>query len=495
MQMKDTLRLLLILAAGIFFRLYNLLFFHYMTADECVYTQAVFAMTKGCVPYKDIFIAHPLLYFLIEYPFIYFSPSLLSARLVSILLSVGTMLLVFHTANNLYSRSTALLALAFFALSPYVLYYNKLAVVENAVLFFISLTLYFFFRYCKTGGEKNIFACGFFSGLAFLSKYSALLVVMVIVFFVALKGFKKLMTFTASALIMPSIFLILLVLFNVHQYWFIQTVIFQTIRFDFPVSIKLFEFGVFFALSLPLFAATTPILFVRKEREDIILILLYGIPFMFILLGKVLINHYFLMLAPILCIIAAKSFNQYINLKRTKVKKMMTLILLVFTIHFLLSSNIFLGSPSSESAVRAKMEIANYIKSITTDNDKIWTTEADIAFFAERLIVTPNSTIWKYQGFYEDVWGFIGTSHVGEFAGYSGGLITINEIQQALESEKPKVIVIMKSKITDILIWNGINTPKYRENGLKDYILTKYCLNFSLYDMDVYVIKTGKYNG
>jgi hypothetical protein len=58
-----------------------------------------------------------------------------------------------------------------------------------------------------------------------------------------------------------------------------------------------------------------------------------------------------------------------------------------------------------EFGVRTKMEVAEYIRNITKEDDKIWTTEADIAFFAQRLIVTPNSTMWKYQGFYEDVWG------------------------------------------------------------------------------------------
>lgn len=489
-KLKAPLSFSVILIFGMFFRLYNLLFFRSMTADECVYVQAVFAMTKGCVPYKDIFIAHPLVYFVIEYPFIYLYPNLLSARLVSVLLSFGTILLIFYITKSLYSRNVALLAMAFFAFLPYAIYYNKLAVVENAVLFFVTFSLYFYFRFYKFGGKKNLFFCGFFSGLAFISKYSALLIIIVLVFLVALKGFKRLAVFIGSTSIMPSVFLLSLVLFNIHHYWFVQTVTFQTIRFGFPVQMKLFEFGGFFALSLPLFVATIPVVAFKKSREDIVLILLYAVPFTFMLLSKVLINHYFLMLSPIHCIIAARSLHQYINSKKYgKVNERTAVILSVFIIHFLISSGLFLGFFSSEQDVRAKMELADYIRSITADNDKIWTTEADIAFFAKRLIVTPNSTIWKYQGFYEDVWGFFGTSYVGGFVGYSGGLITINEIRQALEAERPKVIVVMRNKIADNLIWNGINTPNYYENGLAKYILTNYYLNFSYRDIDVYVIK------
>ncbi|MEM2517698.1 MAG: glycosyltransferase family 39 protein [Candidatus Bathyarchaeia archaeon] len=486
---KASLSFLAILAAGMFFRLYNLLFFHPMTADECVYTQAVFAMTRGYIPYKDIFIAHPLVYFYIEYPFMYLHPSLLSVRLVSVLLSLGVMLLTFRIADSLYSQKVALLAMAFFAFSPYTIYYNKLAIVENAVLFFVTLSLYFFLMYYKFGGKWNLFFCGFFSGIAFISKYSALVVIIVIVFLVALRDLKILGVFIGSASLMPSLFLLSLILSDVHHYWFTQTVVFQMIRFGFPLHMRLFELGFFFTLSSPLFVAAAPIITFKKSREDFMLMLLYVVPFFLILLGKVLINHYFLMLSPILCIIAARSLHQYVDSKSRKLNRMIAAILLVFIIHFLISSTFFMGSSSSELAVRAKMEVADRIRKITADNDKIWTTEADIAFFAKRLIVAPNSTIWKYQGFYEDVWGFFGTSYIGGFTGYSGGLITLSEIRQALDVEKPKVIVILRNKVADNLIWNGINSPNYHENGLAEYILANYRLNFTHHDIDVYIIK------
>jgi hypothetical protein len=135
------------------------------------------------------------------------------------------------------------------------------------------------------------------------------------------------------------------------------------------------------------------------------------------------------------------------------------------------------------------MEVADYIRSITREDDKIWTTEADIAFFARRLIVAPNSTIWRYQGFYEDVWGYMGASYVGQFAGYSGGLITLEEIRQDLESEKPKVAIIMKHKLADMLVWNGIDSPTCKEKGLADYVLTHYYLERDIYDIQIYIRK------
>jgi hypothetical protein len=251
------------------------------------------------------------------------------------------------------------------------------------------------------------------------------------------------------------------------------------------------ELGVYLLCILPLLMMAIPVMIRRKAREDAVFTVLYVVPFLIICFGGVLLTHYFLMLTPVLCILAARGLDQYFIESRRcrKINAVVLVMLAIFVVHFCFSSSIFLGSAQSEFGVRTKMEVADYVRSITGEDDKIWTTEADIAFFARRLIVAPNSTMWKYQGFYEDVWGYMGTSYVGQFAGYSGGLITLEEIRQALESEKPKVVIIMENKLVDMLIWNGIDSPTCKEEGLADYILTHYYLERSLYGMQIYVRK------
>jgi len=140
-----------------------------------------------------------------------------------------------------------------------------------------------------------------------------------------------------------------------------------------------------------------------------------------------------------------------------------------------------------EFDVRKKMAVAAYIRGITNENDKIWTTEADIAFFAGRMIVTPQSEVWKFQGFYEDLWGYFGKTYIG-YTNYPEGLVTIDEFQRALEEEKPKIVVMLTEfKVTDYLVWNGIENPNSNQTGLANYILTHYYLNCTLYDMEIYV--------
>lgn len=491
MQKKALLILISTLIAGMSLRFYNLPYFHFMTADESVYTQAVFAMTKGYWPYRDVFIAHPLLYFLIQYPFMYISPSLLMARSVSVLLGLGTMLLIFYIAKNLYSENLAILATALFTFSPYAIYHNKSVLVENAALFFTTLLLYFFFKYYRSNREKYLLLSGLFAGVAFISKYTAVFVIIALMLLIAMKDLKKLALFVAFASAAPLMSILSLFLFGVYPYWYVQTVGLQLVRFSFPLPLKMFELGVYFAWTLPLVIMAAPVMVHRRVGEDTTLTVLYVLPFLVMCLGKVLASHYFLMLTPMLCILAARGLDQYFIRPKgfRKINARALVVLAIFIVHFCFSSGMFLGSVQSKFAVRAKMEVADYIRSITREDDKIWTTEADIAFFARRLIVAPNSTMWKYQGFYEDVWGYMGTSYVGEFAGYSGGLITVTDIRQALEREKPKVVVIVENKLADMLIWNGVDSPTYKEEGLADYILTHYHLERSLYDIQIYVRK------
>jgi len=492
-MLKKTFLILSALTVGMFLRFYNLLYFHHMTADESVCTQAVFALTKGYLPYRDVFIAHPLAYFLIEYPFIRLFPSILMARSVSVLLSLGTMLLIFYITKDLYSENVAMLATALFAFSSYAIYYNKLAIVENAILFFTTLLLYFFFKYYRSDCERYLFLSGLIAGVAFISKYTAVFAIVVLMFLIAMKGLKKLAFFVAFASIAPLVFISSLFLFGVHYYWYIQTVSLQLIRFSLPLALKMSELGVYLAWTSPLLIMAIPVMIHRRAKEDTILTALYVIPFLVMCFGKVLFTHYFLMLTPMLCTLAARGLDQYFirpkGLEFRKINAKVLVVLAILLVHFFFYSSIFLGSAQSEFAVHAKMEVADYIRSITEENDKIWTTEADIAFFAQRLIVAPNSTIWKYQGFYEDVWGYMGTSYVGQFAGYSGGLISLEEIRQALECEKPKVVVVMEYKVADMIIWNGINNPAYKEEGLADYILTHYYLEREIYDIQIYVRK------
>jgi hypothetical protein len=207
-------------------------------------------------------------------------------------------------------------------------------------------------------------------------------------------------------------------------------------------------------------------------------------------LSKTFFVYYPLMLTPIICILAARGLDLSLHMSKNSIKKKIPILFLVgfFIFHFYTAAT-YLSAPTLEFDVVGKLEVANYIRSITNESDKIWTTEADIGFFARRMIVTPKSEFWKFQGFYEDVWGYFGPEYIGQHVGYPYGLITLADIRQALEEEKPKIAVFIEFKIADYLAWNGISNPNYKEIGLADYILSHYYLEANIYDIKIYVRK------
>jgi len=491
-QGKDFLLLLAALMLGVFVRFYNLSYFHFMTADESVYTQAVYAITKGYVPYRDVFVAHPPVHFLVQYPFMLISSSLLMVRFLSVLLGLGSIILLLYAARALYSERVARLATIMFALAPYAIFFNKLALVENTLLFFATLAFCLFFKYYRNGDRKWLMLSGFFVGVAIMSKYTMLFVVIVLIAFIAVrKEFKNLILFAACACIIPLVLLLTILLSNTFNNFYVQTVSLQLIRFSLPLSTRMWEIALYSVWISPLALLAFPALPLGRKKEDLLLTFLCIVPLLIMFSGKTFFAHYPLMLTPIICILAARGLDLSLSLSKSSIKKKVPILFLVgfLVFHFFLASTAFSGLPTIEFDVRRKLEVANYVRSITNENDKIWTTEADIGFFAQRMIVIPDSEFWKFQGFYEDVWGYFGVEYVGQYIGYPRGLIAIADIRKAIEEEKPKVVVIMEFKIADYFIWNGISNPNYKEIGLADYIPTHYHLEAEISDIRIYVRK------
>lgn len=489
---KGFVFLLAALIFGFFLRWYNLEYFSFMTADESVYTQAVYAISKGYIPYRDVFIAHPPMHFLVQYPFMLISSSLLMVRFSSILLGFGSTILLLYSAKALYSKRVAIVATIMFALSPYAIFFNKFAIVENTLLFFVSLVFFTFFKYYRNGDRKWLMLCGIFVGVALMTKYTALYVAIILVAFIAIKKkFKNFALFMACICIIPVLFLLALLLSNTFTSFYVQTISMQLIRFGISLSTKMWEITQYSVWISPLALLAFFALPLGRKKEDLLLTFLCVVPLLIMLSGKTFFSHYPLMLTPLICILAARGLDLAFSLsKGLDRKRVLAIFLLGFlVVHFTFAGAAYLGLPARESDVRMKLEAANYVRNITNESDKIWTSESDIGFFAQRMIVTPKSQYWKFQGFYEDVWGYFGLEYVGQYSGYPYGLITLTDIRLAIEEEKPKVVIFMESKITDYFVWYGISNSNYKEIGLADYILSNYYLQTEIHDIRIYVRK------
>jgi 4-amino-4-deoxy-L-arabinose transferase-like glycosyltransferase len=88
--------------------------------------------------------------------FLSFGASIFSARLVSIIFEVLTVFVIYGIANQLYkSQKVAVLSAVLFAVMPGMIWLSKLAMIETLLVFVVSLSLFFFFRWLQNGSKRD----------------------------------------------------------------------------------------------------------------------------------------------------------------------------------------------------------------------------------------------------------------------------------------------------------------------------------------------------
>lgn len=96
---------------------------------------------------------------------------ILLVRLMSVLVSLASLVVVYLVAERVFSRRTALLSCFLLALSPLFIPHAKYATVEIYLLLFFWLSLLFQQRYLEHGSQKDLLLSAVFVGLAMASKY------------------------------------------------------------------------------------------------------------------------------------------------------------------------------------------------------------------------------------------------------------------------------------------------------------------------------------
>jgi len=302
--------------------------------------------------------------------------------------------------------------------------------------------------------------------------------------------------------------LLLLLFTNVWPFFFTQTIQWQVIRFGTPANEKFWFFAqILFSLSPLILLAMLATPRNVRDRTWQLMMAWFFIPLVTLPLSKVVFLQYSFSLIPPICILVARGLDNVIPsdfsfLKSTRnvshfklIRKnfvpisdiALAMIYIFATFWFLpafshstrwfLAESMF-GNESSAILMQNQMNLGNYVKNLTSPTDKIWTTDASVAFFAERTIVEPNSTYWKFQGFFQDIWGYAWTieDYRGPILGYPKGVITIDDILVAWQTEKPKVLLFSRSSVVDQLIWDGIQNADTTQVGLAYYVQSHYNL-------------------
>lgn len=118
-----------------------------------------------------------------------------SWRMSSVLFGVGVIWAVYKLSEELFNNQRiSLLAAGLASLDGLLLVQSRITMNDIHVTFFILLTLIFYLRYKKDPQNKKLFITGLMAGLAMGSKWSGLLVLLIVVLLELIDWLKKLVT-------------------------------------------------------------------------------------------------------------------------------------------------------------------------------------------------------------------------------------------------------------------------------------------------------------
>jgi len=104
-----------------------------------------------------------------------------AGRLVAVTFSLLSVWIVFEFANRTYGPKTALLSSILLATMPGVFWISRVTMLETMLIFFFSLSLFFFLSWMRFNTNKALLLCGLALGVGFLAKYQILVAALVMI--------------------------------------------------------------------------------------------------------------------------------------------------------------------------------------------------------------------------------------------------------------------------------------------------------------------------
>ena len=258
--------------------------------------------------------------------FAVFGTSLWAGRLVSVVFGLLTLGVLFKLASKTYGHRVAFISCIFMATMPAFIWLSRLSLLEMALEFFFLATLLLFVEWLHTGKDKIILLCGLVLGLAFLTKYQAIVAGLVLLvtlpFLLYRSKFKAkfsrfpLFILASGAMIIP-VFTAIFISGGLGQWinllqvndaqanvysarfpqpiFYLMEISFQGMQYVHPISILVFVLGL---LGLGLFAW-------RKKPEDKFFLVWFIVVYVFFTLIASRTWRYAMPLFPVLAVSSA----------------------------------------------------------------------------------------------------------------------------------------------------------------------------------------------
>jgi hypothetical protein len=119
--------------------------------------------------------------------------SVFTGRLVSVTFALLSLWVVFETANRMYGPKTALVSSVLLGLMPGFAWLSRVAMIETMLMFFFTVSMFFFFNWIRTHRNRDLVLSGLTLGIGFLVKYQMLVagLIMIVSILILSRGYLK----------------------------------------------------------------------------------------------------------------------------------------------------------------------------------------------------------------------------------------------------------------------------------------------------------------
>jgi 4-amino-4-deoxy-L-arabinose transferase-like glycosyltransferase len=182
--------------------------------DEAAYMENARFFAAGTGNYNEILIRPPLLPLAV-------SPLLIlggefAARIFLVLLNSAIVLVIYYLAKETYSRKAGLIASLLAAILPFHIIYSGYVMTDSILALLLSVLAFLCVKFPKKNGAKFFVLMGLFSGLTFLTKYTAVLLVPLVMLPFMIRGKFR----TRDIGLMAAVFMITVAPHFIFQYFF-----------------------------------------------------------------------------------------------------------------------------------------------------------------------------------------------------------------------------------------------------------------------------------
>jgi len=112
--------------------------------------------------------------------------SVFAGRLVAVTFALLSLWIVFETVNRMYGPKIALISSVLLGLMPGFFWLSRVAMIETMLVFFFTVSMFFFFSWIRTHQNRALILSGLTLGIGFLVKYQMLIagVIMIVSIFI-----------------------------------------------------------------------------------------------------------------------------------------------------------------------------------------------------------------------------------------------------------------------------------------------------------------------